>query len=148
MTAKTRDQIAALPLRLAKGGVIEVLLVTSRETKRWIVPKGWPMKGLKDRQAAALEAQEEAGVKGHVLRDAIGTYAYWRRAEDHFQLCTVAVFALKVEKQLKSWKERGQRETRWENVLEAAHLVSEPELSTLIVRLPANRRVLKLLSKG
>lgn len=147
MPDKPRDQIAALPLRLAKDGTLEVLLVTSRETRRWIIPKGWPMKGMKDHQAAALEAREEAGVKGRVLREPVGAYSYWRRAEDHFQLCRVAVFALKVEKQLKSWKERGQRERRWENALEAAHLVAEPELSTLIVRLPGDKKVRKLLAR-
>ena len=71
--------MAALPLRLAKDGEFEILLVTSRDTGRWIIPKGWTSKRIKDCKAAAREAREEAGVKGKILRDAIGTYRYFKR---------------------------------------------------------------------
>ncbi|MGB7917572.1 MAG: NUDIX domain-containing protein, partial [Rhodomicrobium sp.] len=64
-----RRQVAALPLRLAKNGAIEILLVTSRDTGRWIIPKGWTSKRIKDCKAAAREAREEAGVKGKILRE-------------------------------------------------------------------------------
>lgn len=144
---RARDQIAALPVRLTATGAIEVLLVTSRETRRWIIPKGWPMKGLKDHQAAEVEAREEAGVKGRMLRGSIGHYTYWRRTEVDFRLCRVAVFLMRVERQLKNWKEKGQRENRWAGVLDAADLVLEPELSTLIVRLPTDDRALEFLGK-
>ena len=71
------SQVAALPFRI-KDGKIEVLLVTSRETKRWLIPKGWPMKGKKPHKAAAQEAEEEAGVKGEIKNKPLGSYDYWK----------------------------------------------------------------------
>src|SRR3974390_952808 len=73
-----RRQVAALPLRRTKSGALEVLLVTSRGTGRWIIPKGWPSKRLRDRKAAAREAREEAGVKGKILPKARGLIS-WRQ---------------------------------------------------------------------
>jgi 8-oxo-dGTP pyrophosphatase MutT (NUDIX family) len=129
------NQVAALPFRVVDGG-IEVLLVTSRETKRWLIPKGWPMKGRKPHKAAAREAEEEAGVKGRIEGKALGHYTYWKRRVVHFDLCRVDVYPLEVSKQLKSWKEKGQREARWFKVEEAADAVLEPALAWLIHRLP------------
>lgn len=140
---RSEHQVAALPLRLSSEGHLELLLVTSRETRRWIVPKGWPMKGVKDHKAAAIEAREEAGVRGVALRTEIGRYSYWRRTGRDFRLTEVVAFALRVEARLTKWKEQGQRETRWAGLLDAADLVADPELSTLIVRLPLNLAVMK-----
>src|SRR5580658_9664578 len=75
--AAERLQIAALPSRRTAAGGVEVLLITSRETGRFIIPKGWPMKQLSDPDAAAREAYEEAGVVGKVKRKPIGDYFYW-----------------------------------------------------------------------
>jgi hypothetical protein len=77
-----RTQYGALPYRFTKGGSLEVLLVTSRQSKRWIIPKGWPIKGLKPAPSAAREAYEEAGVQGLVGKKAIGTYVYEKQAEE------------------------------------------------------------------
>jgi 8-oxo-dGTP pyrophosphatase MutT (NUDIX family) len=129
-------QVAALPFRVNDGRV-EVLLVTSRETKRWLIPKGWPMKGKKPHKAAAREAEEEAGVKGSVKAQPIGHYDYWKRRTQHFDLCRVDVYPLQVSKQLKAWKEKGQRDARWFAVDEAAHHVMEPALADIILTLPA-----------
>ena len=129
------SQVAALPFRI-KDGRIEVLLVTSRETKRWLIPKGWPMKGKKPHKAAALEAREEAGVKGEVDDKPLGHYNYWKRRAAHFDLCRVNVYPLEVSKQLRSWREKGQREAQWFGVEEAAHQVLEPALAQLIRSLP------------
>jgi 8-oxo-dGTP pyrophosphatase MutT (NUDIX family) len=129
-------QIAALPFRSSGKGMIDVLLVTSRETGRWIIPKGWPMKGKKPHKAAAQEALEEAGVEGSIAKSPVGHYTYWKRKADHFVLCRVEVFALKVEKQLADWREKDQRQTRWVPYHEAADLVVEPALADLIKRLP------------
>jgi 8-oxo-dGTP pyrophosphatase MutT (NUDIX family) len=129
------NQVAALPFRVVDGA-IEVLLVTSRETKRWLIPKGWPMKGRKPHKAAAREAEEEAGVKGRIEGKPLGHYTYWKRRIVHFDLCRVDVYPLEVVKQLKSWKEKGQRESRWFNVDEAADAVLEPSLAWLIHQLP------------
>ncbi len=125
-------QIAALPVRRAQDGSFEVLLITSRETRRWIIPKGWPMKGLKDHKAAAKEAEEEAGVVGNVQKDPIGSYTYWKRRAAHFELCQVTVYLLEVRDQLKQWREKHQRQSQWFSVREAAERVEEPGLRELI----------------
>ena len=133
--ARTRRQIAALPLRL-KGGAVEVLMITSRDTGRWVVPKGWTMKSVKPWAAAAIEALEEAGAKGHVARDACGTYAYDKRLQDGATVpCRVQVYPMVVDKLKSDWKEKDERERRWFPVAEAADLVDEPELSSLLIRL-------------
>lgn len=128
-------QVAALPFRI-KDGKVEVLLVTSRETKRWLIPKGWPMKGKKPHKAAAREAEEEAGVKGSIRHEPLGAYQYWKRRAAHFDLCRVNVYPLAVSKQLKSWREMHQRQSQWFEVEEAAHRVLEPALAELIRALP------------
>ena len=127
-----RKQVAALPLRLAKDGALEILLVTSRDTGRWIIPKGWPSKRLKDRKAAAREAREEAGVKGKVFRKAIGSYRYIKRELDNGVLIEVRVFLLKVSKRYKRWPEKHERRRAWFGIYDAASIVSDPELSALI----------------
>src|ERR1700743_3757466 len=105
LVTQTTDaaQVAALPLKLAEGSIERVLLLTSRETRRWVIPKGWPMKGLKPYEAAAREALEEAGLKGHIEKKPIGTFTYFKRREAHFDICRVDVYLLRVEKQLKNW---------------------------------------------
>ncbi len=127
-----RRQVAALPLRLAKNGAIEILLVTSRDTGRWIIPKGWPSKRLKDSEAAAREAREEAGVKGKIFRKAIGRYRYIKRELDNAALIEVRVFLLQVSKRCKRWPEKRERRRAWFDVVNAASKVSDPELSILI----------------
>jgi 8-oxo-dGTP pyrophosphatase MutT (NUDIX family) len=68
-------QYGALPYREIKSGV-QILLVTSRGTRRWIIPKGWPQRGMPAHRAAALEAFEEAGVVGKVSKKTVGSYWY------------------------------------------------------------------------
>lgn len=128
------NQVAALPFR-HRNGTLEVLLVTSRETKRWLIPKGWPIKGKKAHKAAAQEALEEAGVKGEVHQNAIGHYDYWKRRAEHFDLCRVQVYPLEVSKQLKKWPEKGERDFRWFEIEEAAQQVEEPALAAVILAL-------------
>jgi 8-oxo-dGTP pyrophosphatase MutT (NUDIX family) len=126
-------QVAAVPLRVDERGTAQVLLVTSRETRRWVIPKGWPMKGRKPYDAAAQEAFEEAGVIGKIEKKPIGRYAYFKRRQITFDLCEVEVFALIVEKQAKAWPEQGQRHAKWFVVEEAAKLVDEPGLATVLL---------------
>jgi len=127
-----RRQVAAMPVRRIADGSLEIMLVTSRTTRRWIVPKGWPVKGMKDYDAAAREAFEEAGVVGAIGRKPAGRYDYWKRLADHFVLCTVKLYLLEVQQQLPSWAEQGQRHCQWFKPQDAADLVDEPGLSSLI----------------
>jgi 8-oxo-dGTP pyrophosphatase MutT (NUDIX family) len=125
-------QVAALPFRIGADGAAQVLLVTSRATRRWIIPKGWLMKGLKPCDAAAQEALEEAGVVGRVDKKPIGRYAYFKRREAHFDICEVDVYLLAVEKQAKTWRERGERKAEWFSFEEAAQLVEEPGMVAIL----------------
>jgi 8-oxo-dGTP pyrophosphatase MutT (NUDIX family) len=129
-------QYGALPYRLRGDDAMQVLLVTSRATKRWIIPKGWPIKGLKPGEAAAREAYEEAGVRGHVGR-AIGNYTYDKYSETRQAStpCKVHVFPLAVTRQLKDWPEAKERKAQWYSVAEAASVVGEEGLRALILRL-------------
>jgi 8-oxo-dGTP pyrophosphatase MutT (NUDIX family) len=145
MGGKSERQVAALPMRLTEAGVPQVLMVTSRETRRWIIPKGWPMKGLKDHQAATIEAAEEAGIQGRTLKSAIGQYTYWRRTKNDFRLTPVSVFLLSVEGRLASWKEKGQRDAKWIDCTDVAAVVQEPELVTLIETIATRPDLVKLL---
>lgn len=127
-----RQQFAALPFRTDDG--LQVMLVTSRETRRWVLPKGWPIKGLKPHSVAAREALEEAGLTGKVAKDAIGSYHYVKRMRNGAALtCEVGVFPLHVEKQRRNWPERDQRTTSWFSPEDAAMLVDEPELRDLLL---------------
>jgi 8-oxo-dGTP pyrophosphatase MutT (NUDIX family) len=112
------------------------MLVTSRETRRWIIPKGWPHKGKAPHHSAAREAFEEAGVVGAVRRHPLGSFAYEKRFKNgRVVLCEVHVFPLKVRRQNKQWPERRQREVKWVSAKEAAEKVQEPKLSAIIRRL-------------
>lgn len=130
---KNLRQVAALPLTLDLGSIARVLLITSRETQRWIIPKGWPMKGLKDWDAAAIEARQEAGVLGKINKTPIGTYSYFKRFADHFELVEVVVYPLRVTKQLDHWREKGERDALWLSVAAAADRIDEPELAAMIL---------------
>jgi 8-oxo-dGTP pyrophosphatase MutT (NUDIX family) len=129
--AKTLQQVGALPFRRVPTGV-QVLLVTSRGTKRWVIPKGNPIKGLKAHKAAAQEAFEEAGVKGRPKKEKAGSYSYWKRLQTTFALCEVDVFPLVVEEVKDEWPEKGQRERRWFDPQVAANMVDEPGLETVL----------------
>ncbi len=131
-----RKQVAALPIRRGAEGELRVLLITSRETQRFILPKGWPMKGRKDHRAAAIEAMQEAGVIGAVHRKPIGNYTYWKRLADRFELCKVKVFVLEVETHLASWREKGQRRAAWLRIDDAADLVDDAGVVDIIRGLP------------
>jgi 8-oxo-dGTP pyrophosphatase MutT (NUDIX family) len=111
---------------------MEVMLVTSRETKRFIVPKGWPMKGKSGRKAATIEAMEEAGVIGKTLKAPAGAYSYWKRMPAGFVNVDVTVYLLEVEEELAKWKETATRERAWLSPAQAATLIDEPDLSTLL----------------
>src|SRR4051795_4459026 len=126
-------QYAALPFRRRADGAMEILLVSSRETKRWVIPKGWPIKGYRPHFSAAREALEEAGLVGRIDKEPIGTYRYNKRLKNGAEVpCTVEVFPMEVQLQKKKWPEKGQRTLRWFPPEEAAEAVDEAGLSQAI----------------
>jgi 8-oxo-dGTP pyrophosphatase MutT (NUDIX family) len=122
-------QYAALPYRV-RGGQVWVLLVSSRRTRRWIIPKGWPIEGRKPHEAAAIEAMEEAGVAGVIADQPIGSYSYLKDDED--LTVQVLVFPLRVDSEAEAFKEQGQRVAAWFRLRQAAGRVAEPSLRRLI----------------
>ena len=115
---------------------IEVLLVTSRDTGRWIIPKGWLEKGTKPHDMAAREAFVEAGVVGKIQKEPIGSYIYTKRLSTRKSVeCTVDVFLLKVEKDFDDWPEKDQRQKEWMSPSKAALQISEGGLVGILLGL-------------
>ena len=109
-----------------------MLLVTSRRTRRWVVPKGNPMPGFAPHEAAAVEAWEEAGVRGIPCPTSLGRFRYLKRRRLRSVEATVELFPFSVVEQAEEWPERKQRNVRWFALDEAAKAVSDAELSHLI----------------
>ena len=125
-------QVAAIPYRISAAGELQILLITSRTTGRFIVPKGWPQKRRSDRKTAALEALEEAGAIGRIHKRSIGRYRYWKRLGRSFVPVVVAVHLLSVDSVRPDWKEARSRRRAWLTPFDAARLVDEPQLVTLL----------------
>jgi 8-oxo-dGTP pyrophosphatase MutT (NUDIX family) len=125
------SQVAALPISIGTDGQAYILLVTSRETKRWVIPKGWRSKKLSDPKAAAREASQEAGVTGKIDRKPVGTYTYRKVLPTSSRLIDVVVYPLWVKKLRKNWRERSERARIWATFEEAAKLVRERSLKRL-----------------
>ena len=135
------SQFAALPWRRMPDGSVKVLLITSRETRRWVIPKGWPMLDRTPGQAAAQEAYEEAGVVGEAAARPIGAYRYGKRLRDGtVQEVAVQVFPLEVLVERLAFPEQGQRDKLWIDPVAAADLVDEPKLQAMIRRFKPRRR--------
>lgn len=125
-------QVGALPFRRDVEGNLMFLLVTSRGTKRFVIPKGWRMKKYSDADAAAAEAKQEAGVVGAPTDRPIGSYFYWKRLKKVFVPITVDVYPLLVDDELGDWRERGQRVRHWVSAEQAMALIDEPQLVELL----------------
>lgn len=111
----------------------KVLLVTSRGTGRWIIPKGWPMEGRTLPGAAAQEAWEEAGVEGRIGHEEIGRYVYDKEQESGFSIAVeVRVFLLKVTRLVADFPESDERSRRWVTPAEAARMVAEPGMKRVL----------------
>lgn len=127
-------QVAALPWRRRADGEIEVLLVTTRGTGQWMVPKGWPMLGKTWPEAAAQEAWEEAGVRGQAGAEELGRFRHDKSGLLQQSLpCTVAVFPLAVDEELERWPERGERMRGWFTLPEAHEAVRSAALGSIIM---------------
>ncbi len=131
-------QYAALCYRVKKSGV-KVLLVTSRDTGRWVMPKGWPVKRQDGEGSAACEAWEEAGVVGKTSGKSIGCYSYDKVLDKNTAIkCEVEIYPLEVTKLQKSYPECKQRVRRWFSISGAAKRVDEPDLAKLILGFTPN----------
>lgn len=136
ITRRSRTQVAALPFRV-RDGVLEVMLITSRETGRWIIPKGWAQSGRKAHAAGAREAREEAGVVGKIRKRPIGTFRYQKRLSPEQTIpCKVQVFLFEVGEVRSEWPEQADRQRCWLPVAEAVHRVADSGLRKLLLKLP------------
>jgi 8-oxo-dGTP pyrophosphatase MutT (NUDIX family) len=134
-------QIAALPIRWDDKGQLRILMVTSRGTGRWVMPKGWLMDGKKPWHAAEIEALEEAGAIGCIGREALGEYDYMKTLDDGTSIpVRVRLYPMIVERLKKRWKERNDRTRRWFSVRNAAKRVDEPELRAMLLSLAEKPR--------
>lgn len=134
-----RSQYAVLPVAV-RNGEFSVMLVTSRETHRWILPKGWPEKGMTPAAAAAKEAYEEAGLMGEVETTPYGHFHYDKRLRTGEVVpCEVDVFLMRVDRELEDWPERSQRKRRWVSPAQAADMIQESDLAQLLLRLTHHR---------
>ena len=125
-------QVAALCWRRSKKG-LRLLLITSRDSGRWVIPKGWPMRNRTDAEAAAREAYEEAGLRGVISERSVGLYTYLKVLRPGRSiLCAVRVFPLEVREMLTKYPETGQRRARWFSPEKAAERIAEPELKAII----------------
>lgn len=139
-SATLHIQYAALPWRREKGA-IEILLITSLNTRRWIVPKGWPVDKLTPPECAAHEALEEAGVAGNVAEKALGTYRYKKlRKSGEILPCVVHVYAMEVQSRSRTWVEKKARESRWCSVPDALERLKDTGLRRLIVKFAKRQR--------
>jgi len=128
-----RTQVAALCYR-GEGAKRKILLITSRGTGRWILPKGWPIDGLSASGAAMQEAWEEAGVKkGQVVANALGHFDFDKELDTGgIAACTAEVFEVKVEKLVDKYPEAAERKRIWVTAEEAADMVVEPGLQEIL----------------
>lgn len=134
---RSGQQCAALPLMIRNGETM-AMLVTSRETRRWLLPKGWSEADLAPHELAAKEAFEEAGLVGDIEPTPIGSYSYEKRLRGGRTVrCSVQVFPMWVTRQLKRWPERRQRKAKWFTLGQAALAVDEADLVTLFLCLAA-----------
>jgi 8-oxo-dGTP pyrophosphatase MutT (NUDIX family) len=155
-TAKTRvtrkaRQVAALPWRLADDGGLEILLVTSRTSKHWLLPKGWPIPGKSGLEAALQEAYEEAGIQAKGPDTPLGRYAFIKVLHDATELpCSMAVYAVGSIEELAEWPEKGQRERRWFAQADAVSIAFDFNLSLFLaaVAYDKKRKRLKLAKAG
>ncbi len=133
-------QVAALPWRRDPDGGISVLLITSRTNSKWMLPKGWAIRGKTDAQTAQIEAEEEAGVTGIPSPTAIGSYSYIRQeADGRARPSQAVVHSLQVTGELAMWDEKGERTRQWVSATDAAAMVYERDLTRFLAEVAAGR---------
>ena len=132
-------QYGVLPYRMDGDGRIEILLITSKERRRWVVPKGNPIPFLLNYEAAAREAFEEAGVEGRIAPLPIGSFRYEKRRRSGDAAAIVNLHPLLVTREAADWPERSERQRRWFSPEAAAAAVEEPELGVIILSFGAGK---------
>ena len=146
---KTANQFGAICLREGSDGMLQVLLITTRETRRWTVPKGWPIDGLRPHEVAEREAWEEAGIKGKAEKAPYGYYTYLKKSDDNRAIVSmVEVHLLDVRKACPKFPERRERSLNWLTPAEASLHVLEPELKSLLAGLEAKLKPRRHRSTG
>ena len=125
-------QVGALCFQIIPKENPKVLLITSRRSQRWIIPKGWPIKGLKSYKVAEQEAFEEAGASGTAFDFCLGSYSYIKKLDQGVRKCIVYVYPLKVENLISDHDEAHERSRKWVNISNATELLSEPELKDIL----------------
>jgi 8-oxo-dGTP pyrophosphatase MutT (NUDIX family) len=134
-------QVAALPYIETADGRL-VLLITTRGFGRWSIPKGWPKPGLADHETAAREAFEEAGIRGEVGAEPIGSFRYTKRLHLlSWAKCSVDVYALRAQCQHLSWPEQQSRRTLWVAPDKAASMVPTSELAEVLRAIASGGRL-------
>jgi 8-oxo-dGTP pyrophosphatase MutT (NUDIX family) len=130
------QQYGALPWRRRRNGELEVMLITARQSGRWILPRGWPVTGKTPAQTATQEAFEEAGVVGGVDPRPIGEYRYLKILPDGSSNdCLVTLFSLRVSGTLVQWREQAERKRRWHGLSQASQIASDRQLAELLATL-------------
>lgn len=125
-------QVAALPVVEIEEGPL-VLLITTRGRGRWTIPKGWPKAGMADAELAAKEAVQEAGVEGDIGAEPLGVFNYTKRLHlFSWATCRVEVYPLRVRVHRLEWPEKQARKMRWVSPDEAASIVADTELASLL----------------
>ena len=135
-TSQILHQAGVIVYRILNGKV-QVLLMTSRDTGRWIIPKGNVNGRSTPSKAAEKEAYEEAGVRGTITSSIpFGIYTYFKKLElGETRPATVEVYLLRIKERLKKWPEKGERKLSWVTTKEAVDLVEEPGVVPLLRRL-------------
>lgn len=131
--AKTdvRAQFAALCWRM-NNDKVEICLVTTRATGRWILPKGWPMHKQTPAMAAATEAFEEAGITGDAVDHCLGVYSYVKPLDTGDAPIVVMVYPVHVRNVMSDWPEKSERRRKWMTPKKAAKKLHEPELKRIV----------------
>jgi 8-oxo-dGTP pyrophosphatase MutT (NUDIX family) len=133
LTSTLARQIGAICMRSKADGP-EVLMITTRETRRWMIPKGWPIDGLTPQKVAEREAWEEAGVIGKVKRKPLGEFRYAKILSDGREIePLVSVYLIKVRRRKKRFPEMAERNVIWMKPIDAARNVREPDLRKLLL---------------
>jgi 8-oxo-dGTP pyrophosphatase MutT (NUDIX family) len=135
-------QFAALCWRMRRDKP-QILLITSRDTGRWIIPKGWQAAGCDGPESAAQEAWEEAGVTGRIETQPVGIYGYDKvLSAEMLMPCAVTVYTLRVKALARHFPERAERRRKWFSAEKAARKVAEHDLRALLVAVASGKLVL------